>query len=287
MKYLHALPFHVILLIFACSCKNSVQPLPLEPETIVYQRSGGYGGGIATKLKIQSDGLAILQSNYPPLHHQLSPAEHAWVFSLFQGYDTWKDEMDIICADDFLFTFQLTQGGKTTEVHSTGCSLERNQTDPNAARILASIGSLESLANSIYQQEAPWIGLKAEFGLDKSVYRVSDTITMTFRLVNTTSIVRTLWFPTQSQTSFTIHNQANPALSYYLPCNYWPSDTANPSTIVVEPYRQSQIEYRWIPVLTNSSTGETLKAPAGYYAITMRFLAGDLGASTVFFEITP
>jgi hypothetical protein len=70
-------------------------------------------------------------------------------------------------------------------VTAWGCALrEHAARNAELARIKRIIDILRALADRIYEQEAPWVGLRAGFNIEKNTYGLGEPITLNYTISN-------------------------------------------------------------------------------------------------------
>jgi len=263
------------------SCDLSEQPQSNEIPTIIYTVSGGFWGGLHTKLVVNSAGEATLESTYPPLILQLSDDEHADLLSCFNGFEYLPENFNNPCFDGYIYAIEQKQPDYSKQVIIDGCTLE---TDSSAmvTKIKTIVIALNTLATKIYDTQVPWKGLIADFTIDSDFYNVGDPITLQYRISNPTSEERTIYFRHQNQFWFALDKLNFPSFHYSYP-NLGNSDSSTQSEIHFAAGETKEIVHVWDQQI-NSQNGDTALG-VGYYNLHMNLYAGDLPTKSIWFEI--
>ncbi len=143
----------IILSISNLSCDSSTEPL--EPAVITYTVSGGYTGGIRTKLIIYQSGVTSLETEYPVLKQQLTQEEYNSLLQSFSGFNDIADSSLIECRDSFIYSieYQIEKYSKT--IHVDMCALN-NSTNAEIEKLKIIIGKLNNIAEKVKSINAPY-----------------------------------------------------------------------------------------------------------------------------------
>jgi len=273
--------FSIFISVSSLSCDFSTGPQE-ESGVITYTVSGGFAGGTHTKLIVDQYGSATLASEYPPLKEQLTTQEYNSLFSLLSGFNSLPDSAIIHCIDSFIYTVEYKTGSNKKTFAADGCALSESN-DPSIIKFKSLVNELGKLADKIYNNQAPWLGLAAEYKIDKNIYKLGEPIKLTYILKNPTDNEHTLYFKGQHQIYFQAYKRYYPYLYYSYPQNLQ-SDTLNPTQITLPAGGERTINYVWDQGITDQN-GIKIQAPAGMYSLTMFFIGSKVNADHFFFDI--
>ncbi len=105
------------------SCDDGHGPGKGLSGSIEYTVSGGWAGGIHTKLSIDRAAHVVLQSTSPPLKGDLPESEQAKLENLFVDIWNHPDTIFFGCVDVPTFEIKWTDIRGTKTVVVDGCSL--------------------------------------------------------------------------------------------------------------------------------------------------------------------
>ena len=270
----------ILFSVFHLNCDSPTEPY--IPSDITYTVSGGFGGGIYTKLVIDQYGIASLESEYPALKQQLTPEEYNSLLVLFNGFEKFPDTTMIRCADSFIYTVEYKVDGHTKIFGVDNCILSDLQTDYLIRKFKLIIDELSRLAGKIYNEQATWIGLTADYKMDKNIYKTGEPVQLTYILKNPTGNERTLYFKNQYVLYFQIYKTDYPLIYYSYPKDYG-TDSTNPAEITLSPGEQKSFYYVWDQRMTEN--GKPVQVPIGMYSVSMHFLGGKVNGAIFFFDI--
>ena len=162
--------FFVFLSITLCILNfNCDSPTgPVGSAVITYTVSGGFAGGIHTKLVINEYGQASLESENPVLKQALPAREYHSLLRLFNGFSMLKDSYSGGCVDIPVYTIEYRRSNYIKIVNVDGCALS-DSVDPDIVKLKYITDRLSNLADQIYNNKAPRIGLTAEYKIEKSI----------------------------------------------------------------------------------------------------------------------
>ncbi len=152
------------ILIFNCDSPTG----PVGSAVITYTVSGGFAGGIHTKLVIDEYGQASLETETPVLKQTLSAKEYRSILMLFKGFSLLKDSYNGGCMDIPVYTIEYRGNNYTKVVIADGCALS-DSADPGIVKLRQITNRLSCLADQIYKNKTQVIGLSAEFKIKKSI----------------------------------------------------------------------------------------------------------------------
>lgn len=141
----------IILSIFNLSCDSSTEPL--EPAVITYTVSGGYAGGVYTKLVIDQSGIAALGNENPILKQKLNAQEYNSLRQSFSGFNDIPDTSMIRCMDSFIFSVEYKTEHSSKTVHIDGCELD-DSTNYIVEKLKAIINKLESIVQKFRESNS-------------------------------------------------------------------------------------------------------------------------------------
>ena len=272
--------FLIFITFFNLSCYS-----PTEPEDnpyITYIVSGGFGGGIHTKLIIDQSRTASLESEYPALKKQLSTEEYNSIINLFSDFKKLPDSEMIRCADSFVYTIEYETNGSIKTVRADNCALS-DSTNPVIRKFKPIANKLGQLANQIYNAQASWIGLTAEYKMDKDIYKLDEPIKLTYILKNPTDKERVLYFKNQYKLQFMLYKRDYPSIYYTYPPRDYENDTTNPGKIELAPGEEKSLSYTWDQKILDN--GNWIQAPIGSYNISMIFVGTKVNGNSFFIDI--
>ncbi len=274
----------VLSALLSASC-DILEPQAVDaPASILYTVAGGFEGGLHTKLSISPTGFTRLESTYPVLERQLSEQEQGMLLEAFRGFKELREEFPDVCRDDFIYTIERVGEDYSKRVVISGCAMAQlKDSDPSAKKIHGIVTLLAALAKNMYDTQAPWIGLTANFSIDAEVYGLGEPITLTYRVFNHTNKERGLYFKNQQQFSFWVYKPNIPSFHYFFP-NLRAPDSTPPSQIILQPGETKELLYRWDQTVT-TPTGAASKLAVGSYRIVLRMLAGDLPSHVFSFDV--
>jgi hypothetical protein len=274
-----------VFLLNACDINSSETSRKIPDQVqIEYVVSGGIFGATFANLTVSEDGLVTNKLTTPKLELQLPPEEYAELIELFEGFFELPQMIGgMMCADDSLSKVTLiTKESEKKSVSVWGCTLgERMETDQNVMKIGRIIFALSDLADTIYQEKAPWVGLKVDISLDNDTFGVGETITMTFHITNPTEKERTLYFIDEQKTGFTVRRPALPNFIFRSPPESQ-DDTPSPDelqTIHFAPGEEIVLTNQWDQTVTDSDGMESLLEPDRYF-ISLRVMDTSRSLST-------
>lgn len=282
--YIRLLKLSAVLTVFLVQSCNVTGPSGSAGNpSIVYTVSGGFAGGTHTRLTIDPEGLATLETTYPQISTQLSAGEYMDLLRTLGDFGALPDTFPNSCFDGFIFTVETEKPGYYKRVSIDQCTLY-SEKDSSAivAKIENIIVALDSLARKVYDSEAPWKGLTAEFSIDSSFYGVGEPITLRYRVSNPTSVERAIYFRHRNQFTFSLDRYNFPSFYFTYPQElYW--DSSATSELHLAPGESKEITYEWNQRVQTSTADSTLGI--GYYSLRMNLLAGDFQPQVSWFEI--
>lgn len=255
----------ILLIIINFSCDSPTGPL--ESSEISFIESGGFTGGIHIKLVIDKYGIASLESQYPVLKQTLSGKEFNSLLKLFSGFANLNDSYYGGCADIPVFNITYKNGRINKTVNIDGCAL-LDSLNPDVAKLKAIINLCANLAAEIYNNQAPWAGLTAEYITDKEICNLGSSLKMTFILRNPTDKKRSLYFRNGEQIIYNIYQREYPYKYYRYP--YGTAVDSTPSVITLEPGEEKTFDLMWDQKMFDSK-GRITTAAAGSYNLFMAF----------------
>jgi hypothetical protein len=247
--------------------------------TITYVVSGGFVGGIHTRLTVSPTGSATLETNYPQLKLQLTPDEYSGLLRRFDDFGALQDTFPNSCMDGFIFTVQLDGEGYSRHISIDQCTLQSGK-DSNAVigKLNIILIALDSLADEVYETKAPWVGLTGRFYIDSDIYGAGEPITLRYHITNPTSEDRAIYFQHQDQFWFSVYRYNFPPFYYSYPGD---PDSSAPSEIHLAPGETKEIAYVWDQHVQPVDTPLAI----GYYELRMGLLAGNLYMADTSFEV--
>ncbi len=271
--------FSIFLTFSNLSCNSPTGPQ--DTPYITYIVSGGFTGGIHTKLVIDEYGAASLESEYPALKRQLTPEQYHSLLILFDDFEKLPDSAMIRCVDSFIYTVEYKVGSYTKIVSADNCALF-DSTNFYIEKFKSIVNQLNYLANQIYNEQASWIGLTAEYKIDKNIYKIGEQVKLTYILKNPTNKERTMYFKNQYKFQFLIYKTDYPLVYYTYPEDY-ETNTTNPDKITLAPGEEKTINYIWDKKIKDHENW--IQAPVGMYSISMSFVGGKVNGNYLFFDI--
>ncbi len=271
--------FPVALLVPACHVAGP--PASGDNPTITYTVTGGFFGGLHTKIVVSPAGIATLETTYPNLELQLTPDEYSGLLRRFDDFSALQDTFPNSCMDGFIFTVQLEGEGYSRHISIDQCTL---QSGKDSIAVIGKVNTilvaLDSLANRVYQSKAPWVGLTAHFYIDSDIYGDGEPITLRYRILNPTSEERAIYFQHQSQFWFSVYRFNFPSFYYIYPA-VTSADSSAPSEIHLAPGETKEITYVWDQHVRPADTALAI----GYYELRTGLLAGNLYMADTSFEV--
>ncbi|MGE5796260.1 MAG: hypothetical protein ACM34O_16035 [Ignavibacteria bacterium] len=273
----------LLFFFFTPGCDTAEPPDEENIPAINYVLSGGFTGGIRTKLNINPDGEALLESNYPPLKLQLSKNEHADLLRSFRGFGEFPEEFQNSCIDGLIFTIKLETASYSKQVAIDQCTLMHQESDPIIAQIDNIIGELNLLAKKIYDTQAPWKGLTAEFSIESDIYGLDEPISLHYKITNPTSQQRALYFRNPDQFWFRLYKENFPGFSYFYSCPLNYGDSNAESQILLEPGETKENTIVWDQHIHTDETDSA--AGIGYFILNMNIFNSEFETKYYRFEI--
>ena len=279
----YALPVASLAGLMFVSCETINSPQPIDKPSITYTVSGGFTGGLWTKLMISSTGIATLETTYPPLELQLSSAEHTLLLDRFANFRDLPGHFPNQCRDGLIFSIELKGDDYTKQIAIDECTLySQKNSNATVAKISALVQSLESLRTKVYELSAPWKGLTVDFSIDSDIYGLGEPIVLRYRISNPTSIPRALYFQHQSQFWFGLGRYNFPGFHYFYPVSE-PPDSSDPSQILFDPGQVKEITSSFDQRI-QAEEGDTALG-IGYFKLYMNLFAGDFPTKEIWFEV--
>ena len=174
-KYLLSFLFLWFIVFFFASCDIIGPQQTTGSPTIIYTVSGGFWGGISTKLNVNNSGTATLETTYPPLKLQLKQDEYSHLLSYFDNFNELPDTFKNQCADGLIFKIEYKGNDYSKNITIDQCTLSsQSKSNSIVSKINKIILALDSLAKRIYETKAPWIGLTSNFSIDSDVYGIGE-----------------------------------------------------------------------------------------------------------------
>jgi len=270
------------------SCDDAHGPPDLLSGSVEYTVSGGFRGGVHTKMTVDPAGHVTLHSSYPELEDDLTTGEQAELERYFADIWSQPDTLRGGCMDDFNYEIRWTDSRGKKIVLVDGCALN----PPNGVKpwptLTGIVQVLGNLAARILEQKAPWRGIEGTFGIDKLNYGLDEPIRFSYRLKNPTSQERSLPFHHADQFWFSVDKENFPGFHYSYPMRaFYPwafPDSSSPSSIVLVPGQEEELVYVWDhSVLDVSGKPDTLDV--GSYHLRMGLLTGDLNTQEIHFDL--
>jgi len=282
-KYLLSFLFLLFIGLLIASCDLIGPQQTTENPIITYTVSGGFWGGISTKLNVNQNGIATLETAYPPLELQLSQDEYSNLLSYFDNFNELPDTFKNQCTDGLIFKIEYKGNDYSKNITIDQCTLNsQSKSNSIVSKINSIILALDSLAKRIYETKAPWIGLISDFSIDSDVYGIGAPITLRYRISNPTSVEKTIYFRHQDQFWFRVARFNFPSFNYLYPV-LKPSDSSAPTKIILKPGESKDINYVW-DQLVHSQAADTALG-IGYFRIIMNLFTGDFSTKEIWFEV--
>ncbi|MFC1480650.1 BsuPI-related putative proteinase inhibitor [Candidatus Neomarinimicrobiota bacterium] len=277
----------VVLLVWSCNAtpdgNKVLDPGDLSDPTIHFTAMGGYGGGLLLDIAIDPEGLASYNNFEPIFELQLTDEEHTTILNLFDGFENLDSiyYSESICPDDVYYTIEYGATLNETEtVNASGCGLDY-EGDTSLVKI---IGSMYALADTIYQRQAPWLGLTLDVSLDNDIYALNDTITLIFSITNPTDKERALYFSDGRLFSFYGQKSSDPGFAFSSYGLFAAQSQEDQVVINLQPGEIKNLMYRWDQRWYDA--GSNYRAlEIGTYTIKAGLTAGFLPGSKLSFEI--
>ena len=270
------------------SCDTGQGPSETAAGSIEYILSGGFGGGVRTRLTIDQGGHVTLHSSYPPLEDNLKPDEHLQLMSYFA--DIWRlpDTIPGGCIDDFGFSIRWTDNRGTKTVRIDGCALNPTNGSHPFPTLESIFQILNNLADRVHEQKSPWKGITVVFSIDKNSYRLDEPVRFSYLLKNPTAQDRSLFFRHADQFWFSVSKSIDPGFDYTYPSSSvhleYSTDTSSPSSSVLRPGEEKELVYLWDHSFTRTGGTSGTLSP-GYYHVRMGLLAGDPIVQDLSFDV--
>ena len=287
-----ASPLAGLLALWSCTDQPSTAPDNNIGNIVVgaveYTMSGGFVGGIHTRLSIDPLGHVVLLSTNPPMEGTLTTAEK---FALAgYGMKIWgqPDSLYGGCADDFTFVIVWRDGMGTKRIRADGCALSLYSGAKPYPVLNGLIALLDSIASRVFHEEAPWRGMQAAFAINDSSYDLDSPIVVSCTLTNPTDKPRRLYFLHASQLWFSVSKENFSGFYYSYPqsaAEPWAyPDNTEPSTITLNPGEQRVLTYSWDHTfITSKGIPDTLGV--GTYHLRLGLLAGDFAIRDFTFDV--
>ncbi len=282
-KLIRSILFALSIGLLIQACHVAGPPSSGDNPTITYTVTGGFFGGLHTKLVVSPTGMATLETSYPQFKLQLSSEEYSALLGRFNDFSALQDTFPNNCIDGFVFTVQMEGNGYSRHLSIDQCTLDSQKDSSSVvAKIYTIVGALDSLATRVYQTQAPWVGLTADYSIDADTYGVGEPITLKFRISNPTQEDRAIYFEHQSQFWFSLHRYNFPGFYYVYPSVVYPdTDSSAPSEIHFAPGETKEITYVWDQRVEPADT----MLAVGWYELRIGLLAGNLSLADTSFEV--